>query len=370
MNDAKRTHVLVMLRVLGLLACVYLFVVGIGAMGQAFKLFGDDFSKRILGATASPFIGLFVGILSTALVQSSSTTTSVVVGMVAAGVVTIDGAIPIIMGANVGTTVTNTLVSLGHAGRSVEFKRAFAAATVHDFFNWMAIAVLFPMELATGFLAKASIALTDVVQNLGGAKLGSPVKVLTDPAIRLLSDLLGNVPGAVLMAALLLIVKLLQSLVLAKIEAFFDEHLFRNPARAMLFGTVLTVAVQSSSITTSLVVPLAAAGVLKLRQIFPFTLGTNVGTMVTAILAAIATGRGEAITVSLAHLLFNVSGIVLIWPLEVVRQTPVRCAEWLAETVSRNRMTSLGLVGSVYFILPLLLILLFGTDPAEVPPGG
>jgi sodium-dependent phosphate cotransporter len=363
--------------VLGLLACVYLFVVGIGAMGQAFKLFGDDFSKRILGATASPFIGLFVGILSTALVQSSSTTTSVVVGMVAAGVVTIDGAIPIIMGANVGTTVTNTLVSLGHAGRSVEFKRAFAAATVHDFFNWMAIAVLFPMELATGFLAKASIALTDVVQNLGGAKLGSPVKVLTDPAIRLLSDLLGNVPGAVLMAALLLIfcallliVKLLRSLVLAKIEAFFDEHLFRNPARAMLFGTVLTVAVQSSSITTSLVVPLAAAGVLKLRQIFPFTLGTNVGTTVTAILAAIATGRGEAITVSLAHLLFNVSGIVLIWPLEVVRQTPVRCAEWLAETVSRNRMTSLGLVGSVYFILPLLLILLFGTDPAEVPPGG
>ena len=357
-----------LLRVLGIVACVYFFIVGIGGMGHAFKLLGDDFARKILTATSSPFVGLFVGILSTALVQSSSTTTSVVVGMVAGGVLTIEGAIPIVMGANVGTTVTNTLVSLGHANRSEEFRHAFAAATVHDFFNWLAILVLFPLELMTGFLARLSVGLTGVIQSVGGTKLGSPLKAATQPVIEFMSGVLGDRPALVLGISvaliffmLVFIVKLLRSLVLEKIKDFFDVHLFRNAARAMLFGLVMTFAVQSSSITTSLVIPLAGAGVLTLRQIFPFTLGTNVGTTLTAILAALATAEISAITVALAHMLFNLVGIILIWPIPRVRALPIRLAEWLADHAGRNKLIPIAFVSLVFFVIPLVFVSFSGS---------
>ena len=359
---------------MGIIACVYLFIVGISGMGHAFKLFGDDFARKILNATASPFVGLFVGILSTALVQSSSTTTSVVVGMVAGGVLTIEGAIPIIMGANVGTTVTNTLVSLGHANRSDEFKHAFAAATVHDFFNWITILVLFPLELLTGFLAKLSVALTGAIQSVGGTQMGSPLKTITKPAVKLISSAMGDQPILVLIASLaliffmlLFIVKLLRSLVLDKIKEFFDGHLFRNAARAMFFGLIMTFAVQSSSITTSLVIPLAGAGVLTLRQIFPFTLGTNVGTTMTAILAALATGEINAITVSLAHLLFNLAGIALVWPIRRIRDLPVQMAAWLADHAARNKLIPIAFVSLLFFVIPLIFVSVIGGGTGAEP---
>ncbi|MGD2114225.1 MAG: Na/Pi symporter, partial [Acidobacteriota bacterium] len=115
-------------RVALLALLLFAFFVGLDMMGLAFKLFGKGLAQEMIARTANPFVGLLVGILATSLVQSSSTTTSMTVGLVAAGALTIDGAIPIIMGANIGTSVTNTLVSLGHVTRREEFKRAFAGA--------------------------------------------------------------------------------------------------------------------------------------------------------------------------------------------------------------------------------------------------
>ena len=100
-----------------LVVTLYAFLVSINLLGHSFKLFGEDFAVTLLQSTENPFFGLFLGILATSLIQSSSTTTSIVVGLVAAGGLTLDTAIPVIMGANVGTTVTNTLVSFGHATR-------------------------------------------------------------------------------------------------------------------------------------------------------------------------------------------------------------------------------------------------------------
>ena len=74
---------------------------------------------------------------------------------------------------------------------------------------------------------------------------------------------------------------------LEKIESFFDQYIFKTAIRAIVFGSIITVMVQSSSITTSLVIPLAGAGVLSLRKIFPFTLGANIGTTITAWLISI-----------------------------------------------------------------------------------
>ena len=352
-----------LLKLAGILVFLYLFIVGIGAMGHSFKLFGSEFSERILSTTASPIVGLFIGILATSLVQSSSTTTSIVVGMVAGGAISIQGAIPIIMGANIGTTVTNTIVSIGHIARKAEFRRAFAAAIVHDFFNIIAVAVLFPLELATGFLSRSASYLAALFEGVGGLTLGSPLVAATKPAIHFLAELVGQQPVLLLILSVLLIfamlagiVKILRSLVLKRVSSFFDEQLFKTAARAFFFGVLLTALVQSSSITTSLAVPLVGAGLLSLRQIFPYTLGANVGTTVTAMLAALSTANVAAITVAFAHLLFNICGILLIWPIKKVRRLPILMAEFAAATAIKNRFLPLLFILLVFFIIPLILI--------------
>lgn len=336
------------------------------AWGESFKLFGRGFSEQILKTTASPFVGLFIGIFATALVQSFSTTTSIIVGMVAGGAISIEGAIPMVMGANIGTTITNTIVSLGHLTRAAELRRAFAAATIHDFFNVLTVLVLFPLELLTGLLARAATLHAGIFQGVGGMRLSNPLQAATKPVLAFLSGLMKNHPIFLLILSVLLtfamlacIVKLLRSLVLKKVESFFDRHLFKNAGRAMLFGLLLTVAVQSSSVTTSLIIPLAGAGILRLSQIFPYTMGANVGTTVTAMLAALATGKPEAVTVSFAHLLFNVFGILFIWPVPPIRQIPIRLAEGMAELSVRNRSVALLYILLIFFIIPLVLIVIF-----------
>ena len=361
----SRSQILIVLKAASIILFLYLFIVGIGAMGHSFKLFSRDFSERILATTASPLVGLVIGILATSLVQSSSTTTSIIVGMVAGGALTIEGAIPMIMGANVGTTITNTMVSMGHLTRRTEFRRAFAAATVHDFFNLLTLAILFPLELATGFLTRLATWGGTAFEGIGGMKLGNPLNAATKPAINLMADLVGQHPALLFIAAIILtfamlaaIVKVLRSLVLEKVEAFFDAYLFKTTLRALTFGIILTVLVQSSSITTSLVVPLVGAGLLRLSQIFPYTMGANLGTTVTAILAALSTANVAAITVAFAHLLFNVIGIAIILPFRPLRRIPIYLAERMAEQAIKNRLIPLVYIGLVFFALPLTLFIL------------
>ena len=136
------------LKVIAILTVLYLFLVSIGMIGVAFKGLGRNFAETLFQSEASPFIGLFIGILATGLIQSSSTTTSLVVGMVAAGTfgddtnIAVAAAVPYIMGANIGTSITNTIVALGHIVRVDEFKRAFSASVVHDFFNILAVYII------------------------------------------------------------------------------------------------------------------------------------------------------------------------------------------------------------------------------------
>ena len=161
-----------------LVGVLYLFLVSIGMMGGAFKLFGKDFATQLVETTSNPLVGLFVGILATTLAQSSSTTTSITVGIVAAGGMTIESSVPIIMGANIGTSVTNTLVSMGHITRREEFRRALAGATVHDFFNLIAVALLLPLELMFGYLKHLSLFVAKLFVGVGGMKLANPLKAI------------------------------------------------------------------------------------------------------------------------------------------------------------------------------------------------
>jgi sodium-dependent phosphate cotransporter len=123
---------------------------------------------------------------------------------------------------------------------------------------------------------------------------------------------------------------------------------------AMLLGLVITVAVQSSSITTSIMIPLAAAGVVSLPNIYPVTLGANVGTTITALLAALAASKPEALTVGIVHTLFNLTGIALIYPVRQIRVLPIKAAERMADiAVERSGFAVVYVVG-LFIIVPLL----------------
>ena len=357
-------------QVLGLLVVLFVFFTSIELMGDSFKLMGRGFAETLLESTSNPFVGLFIGILATSLVQSSSTITTMTVTIVAGGGLSIAGAIPIVMGANIGTSVTNTIVSLGSVTRKDEFRRAMAGATVHDFFNLLAVAVLFPLELLFHVVSGSAAVLTDALAGVGGTELLSPVKEVTEPVANFVIGLVGANGVAVLLIGLLFLfislrylVVFLRSLVLGRSEGLLHKYLFGAPAVSLLFGVALTVLVQSSSITTSLTVPLVGAGIVTVAQIYPFVLGANIGTTITSILAALvlaSTGTVAgiaALKVAFAHLFFNVYGILLFLPIPALRRIPIGLAEKLGALSVKNRSYAIGYVLTVFFVVPLATIL-------------
>lgn len=364
------------LKTIAIFAVLYLFLVSIGMIGSAFKGFGRGYAEQLMSNNAGPIIGLFIGILATSLIQSSSTTTSLVVGMVAAGTfgdstsVAVAAAVPYIMGANIGTSITNTIVSLGHITNKTEFHRAFAASIVHDFFNIMSVVILLPLQLYTGFLSKSAVWLAELFIGTETITFKSLIKTITEPVVHWIQELLRqqdiiNYNALLLIFAFILLflslkylTKLIKSLVIERLEAFFDSHIFKTALRAMFFGLFITIMVQSSSITTSLVVPMAGAGILSLRQIFPYSLGANIGTTVTAILASLVSGTIAPVAVAFSHLLFNICGILIIWPIPAIRNIPIKMAEWMAGKAVQNRLFPILYIIIVFFIIPLSLILL------------
>jgi solute carrier family 34 (sodium-dependent phosphate cotransporter) len=370
------------LALIPLLLALFAFFLAIDLLGVAFRLFGREFAETLIRHTANPFVGLFVGVLTTTLVQSSSTTTSMTVGLVGAGALSIEGAIPIIMGANIGTSVTNSLVSLAHVTRREEFQRAFAGATVHDLFNWMTVLILFPLELWTGYLARTSAVLTDLLAGIGGAQLLDPLKIVIRPLAEAIANMTGGsglltllVAVILLFGALRVLVTVLKALMSERAERFLHRTLFRSAMAAVLAGTVMTVMVQSSSITTSVIVPLVAAGVVTLEQLFPFTIGANIGTTVTAILAALATGNPDAITIAFSHLMFNVTGMALVYLPPPIRAVPLALARQLGRLALWNRLFAAVYILVLFFLLPLLLLLASGVllraepEPPMPDPG-
>jgi solute carrier family 34 (sodium-dependent phosphate cotransporter) len=431
--STSRERFLSIFRALAFLAALNIFFVAIKLLG-AFKDIGSGMGEALMADLASqPILGLLLGILVTSVIQSSSTTTSIIVGLAASGVFgdnpeqAMQAAVPMVMGANIGTTVTNTIVSFGNIDASNEFKRAFAAATIHDIFNFIAVVILLPIQVATNFLGIASLWLTEVVTGLGGMNMTSPLRYIVSPQVSAVERLFeaqvvidfviivalviiaqlsfgflsgrqhhekkgkGPIIGVIvglsfialavkswhqylftqptaefvfglgaLLFALWIMITVMRGAVLDRAQRLFDKYFFTTPIRAMVVGLVLTTLVQSSSVTTSLIVPLAGAGLVTLAQIFPYALGANLGTTITAFLAALSLGEPIALAVAVAHLLFNTLGILIVFPIKAIRRIPLIIAEKLAEGAVRWRPLPFVYVLCLYVILPLLLIWLGG----------
>ncbi len=362
---------------LAVIALLFVFLLGVNGLGDGFKSLGSGLLESFFAATENPFMGLMVGILATTLVQSSSVSTSLIVGLVAApeNPLPVANAVAMIMGANIGTTVTNTIVSLGHIGRPEEFRRAFAVATCHDFFNFIAVAVFLPIEMLTGYLRRTATALSSSLTGLGGVEYESPIKNALKAALAPVKSgiaLVFDGPGAqgttlivisasLIFTALYLLVRVMRSVMRSRVEGLVSRGLEQAPLLAMIIGIVVTVMVQSSSITTSLLVPLAGAALITVRQAFPITVGANIGTTVTAALAALAaTGENASagITIAVVHLLFNLSATLLILPSKRTRDIPVLAAERLATVAVESRRWALLYVLILFYGVPALFAVL------------
>ncbi len=351
---------------------VYLLISSVGMIGAGFKGATKGQASDLFQFATNPFTGLIIGILATAMIQSSSTVTSIIVGLVAGGL-PVETAVPMIMGANIGTTITNTIVSLGHVRKKKEFRRAFASATVHDFFNVMAVAIFLPIEIFFHPLSKVGGYFAEMF--VGGENMSVKGLNFIKPATKPVIDLFTNISNAIseniayyllivfgigiIFLAITVIGKLLKKLMVGRAKVIMHNAIGKGPVTGIFSGAVITVLVQSSSTTTSLMVPLAGTGVFRLKQIYPFTLGANIGTTITALLAATAIS-GEtavfALQIALVHLIYNTSAVLLIYGIKNLRIIPIRGAVWLARTASENKMIALLYIVGVFFILPGLLI--------------
>ncbi|XP_051514040.1 sodium-dependent phosphate transport protein 2A-like [Myxocyprinus asiaticus] len=446
------------LRVPLLLLLLYGFVCSLDILSSAFQLAGGKVAGDIFQDNAilsNPVAGLMVGILVTVLVQSSSTSTSIIVSLVSSGLLEVKSAVPIIMGSNIGTSVTNTIVALMQAGERNEFKRAFAGATIHDCFNWLSVLVLLPLEVASGVLSYLARVTVSSFQLHSGDEAPELLKTLTEPFTKLIIQLdksvitgiaLGDesmrnhslvkvwckssifmssvnvtatatqncstevhcvkegdltwitqnitsqintekcrhlfvesamsdlVIGLILLASslmvlctcLLLIVKVLNSILKGQVAKVIEGVIntdFPYPLGwlsgylAMLMGAGMTFIIQSSSVFTSAMTPLIGIGVISLNRAYPLTLGSNIGTTTTAILAALASPREKlpaACQIALCHFYFNIFGILLWYPIPFTR-LPIRMASALGERTAKYRWFAVLYLLVCFLLLPSLV---------------
>lgn len=356
-----------------LLVLVFAMLTAVGLIGGGFKTATQEHAKELFEFASNPFMGLIIGMVCTALIQSSSTVSSIIVAMVAGGLpITI--AIPMMMGANIGTSITNTIVSLGHISNKNEFQRAFNAATIHDFFNIFAVIIFLPLELAFGFLESLSSMLVSVFSFGSGSDVGgfNPVKLVTGPIIDVVKLGTSQLPAVwdgslrALIGLLLIILsitwmgKIMKSLMVGKARNILQNSLGRGAVSGISSGTVVTVLVQSSSTTTSLMVPLVGSGIVTARSIYPFTLGANIGTCITAVIAALSISgpnAGLALQIAFVHFCYNVLAVLVIYGVKYWREWPPSLSYQLSLKVAEQKAYGIAYIVGVFFVVPLLAIL-------------
>ncbi|OFA30572.1 sodium:phosphate symporter [Glaciecola punicea] len=362
------------IRWLCLIALIFAMLTAVGLIGGGFKVATQEHASTLFEYASNPILGLIIGMVCTALLQSSSTVSSIIVAMVAGGLpITI--AIPMMMGANIGTSITNTIVSLGHIGNKQEFQRAFNAATIHDFFNIFAVLIFLPIEILFGLLEKTSAFLVSFVTFGSPTDIGgfNPIKLITSPIIdtvKALTESLsplwdGTARIAIGMVLIILSItwmgRIMKSLMVGRARQMLQNSLGRGAISGIASGTLVTVLVQSSSTTTSLMVPLVGNGIVTARSIYPFTLGANIGTCITAVVAALSiTGPNAnlALQIAFVHFVYNSMAVLLIYGVSFWREWPPNLSYQLSLRVAEQKAYGIAYIAGVFFIVPLLAIFL------------
>ena len=262
--------------VLTLIGGLCLFLFGMNLMGQALERRAGGALRSILGKlTSRKMLGFLTGLGVTAIIQSSSATTVMVVGFVNSGIMELGQAINVIMGANVGTTVTAWLLSLSGIDSGNLFVQLLKPSSFTPVLAL--IGIIFYMFLGDSRKKDTGVIL------LGFATLMFGMETMTD-AVAGLKD----------------------------VEAFRNLFItFKNPILGMLAGAVLTAVIQSSSASVGILQALAITGQVSYGAAIPIIMGQNIGTCITAILSSVGANK-NARRAALVHLSFNVIGTI-VW---------------------------------------------------------
>ncbi|GAA0574565.1 Na/Pi cotransporter family protein [Caenispirillum bisanense] len=310
--------------VIGLLGGLALFLFGLETLSQGLRSVAGDSMRRVLAAlTGNRFVGAFTGAVVTAVIQSSSVTTVLVVGFISAGIMTLAQGVGVIMGANIGSTVTAQLVA---------FKITEAA-----------------LPLITVGFAVVFMARNEVVKHWASVVLGLGFVFL---GMDMMSDAMAPLRGS----------------------PEFREAVatLQQPVWGVLAGFIFTAVVQSSAATLGIIITMASQGLIPLDAGIAVLLGANIGTCATAILAAIGRPR-EAVRAALAHILFNVIGVIAWLPfiaqLEamVVGLTPGNPAREIANAHTLFNVINVAVM--IWFTGPLTRLILWLVPERPVMPG-
>ncbi|MGD1892796.1 MAG: Na/Pi symporter [Cyclobacteriaceae bacterium] len=346
------------------LGAIAVFVLSIDLLSYSFQGLREDLTASVLSVTLNPFIGLFIGLLLTAVIQSSSISTSIIVALVGSGTISLSAAVPIVMGANVGTTLTSTVVSLSFITSKRAFRKAISAGVVHDIYNIMLVMLLFPLEYHYQLLSRASLWLVGSLGVLSIKTAPSTAYQAIFPEGTLggvVSETIGNswmmllVAFAMLFLSIKYISAIISKTLIGESKDRMKQYIFRSPYKSFAWGGTVTAAVQSSSITTSLIIPLVATNKVSLEKSFPFIIGANIGTTITALVASFFATE-VAISIAIVHLLFNLLGVLIFLPFSKVRQVPITIAAYFGRLTLRNRFYGFLYIVFMFFIIPFLLI--------------
>lgn len=316
-----------LMEVLSLICGLALFLYGMDVMGDALKKSAGRKLKTILGnLTSNKFKGFLLGLGVTAIIQSSSATTVMVVGFVNSGTMLLSQAIGVIMGANVGTAVTAWLTALN----GIE-----GGANATEWLQWLKPDAWMPI-LALAGICLIMFSKRDKKKDMGAILMGFAVLMV---GMSLMSDAVSGLKSDPNFANIL--------------------TLFNNPIFGVLAGTILTAIVQSSSASIGILQALSTTGTISFGMAIPIILGQNIGTCVTAMISSVGANKNGK-RAAVVHLYFNIIGVVFWLGMYYL-------VGWILKTVgvfdifnlANNSTINMWGIAAVHTVFKLLSVLLF-----------
>ncbi|OWZ21732.1 Sodium-dependent phosphate transporter [Phytophthora megakarya] len=377
-----------------MLAALYFFMVAVKFIESGFTVALGCDVKGAFTIANNPLAGLVIGLVSTALLHSSSTITSITVALVSTQGLTIRQGVFIVMGANIGTCVTCIMMAFGQIQTRSRFQRAMETATVHTMFNVWSAFIMFPLEVIFHPLEKLSVLMSNA--KASGGSFTSPVDTVVKPFANLLirvdtqailditsgtkecTDEMSLVSGGAfegtslsdgqigvivivigfltMAGSLICFIQMLAMVLLGPTKILVSRMLAFNGYVNILAGAGITFIVQSSTVVTCTLTPMAGLGVFTLEQVYPLILGANLGTCGTALLASLVVGTKQAVAVALTHLWFNMFGIVLFYPIPFTRRPILSWARSIAYFSASWAVVGVLFILVVYLVLPGVLL--------------
>lgn len=345
-----------------LLAFLYLFIFAIQIIKNASSILSPNLHQFFVQGM-SPLKAIATGWFATVLVQSSGAVGSIVATFTGAGILSFDTAVYVLMGALIGTAITALLISLITVSQKRrDFRHGFEIGLCYSLYSLLLVAVIFTLELFFGLYSKLSLAIASKIgDSISLGRFPDWINALTEP----LTDILFSRFNSIIMILLGLGILLFTLRYIGKsvvgvfggeepARRFMNKN-FDSKLKAYFLGVFLTMLVFSSSITVSLLVPLAVSRLITLKRAVPFIIGAGLGTQVDVFLASLLVGHVNALATFFALFLFGITGAIVFLPQS---DRIWKLTKYLSKRIFHiSRKTALY-VFLAFILIPLVLVLI------------